>query len=623
MGEVYRIEHVRMGKVAAMKMIHGVMAKNQEMRARFQREAQAVSRLTQIHTVQVFDFGQHKEAMYLVMEYVRGEDLGSVLRRDGPMDVFRAGDVVVQVCGALAEAHDQGVIHRDIKPENLLLTRTKDGHDFVKVVDFGLARIREEGEPSITAQGSVIGTPYYMSPEQARGEEPDQRTDIYALGGVLYRALTGEVPYAAPSPMVVLTKCLTEELKPPRVRRPDLEIPHKAQDVVMKAMAKSPDDRYHTAEEMAKDMQSCLESLSQPRFVSPVGGLAVSFEEEGKRASDSPETWSTSLRLSRRDFDHYENALRRRRMLQKLLIPLTLLILAGGLTVFFWPTGSAGSKPATTEKEPNNTTDKANPVANGLVVKGTVGKRLSDTESDLDIYSFQIPSGVWRLRGDLWPQRNMDLVLRVYGEDGPTAKPLVVAQHSGETGAEAFTSQAVKGGRTFFAVVSEMVGPKGPKEGVSDQYRLKISWEPLKENHEQEPNDSVETSQQFPNGGHLSGFVNDNSDRDYYLLETAKLPRGTLLTVNLEAKRGADRLLLDCVSKGEPRAQAKAQGPVEQVRRMKVVAAMKRACQVPLEKGTEVVVVKVSHKSSAHIELPSPSSPEDMVLPYRLVAKVE
>src|SRR5262249_35026228 len=145
------------------------------------------------HTVQVFDFGIDSGAMYLVMELVRGDDLGVILRSGGPISFQRLRAIVMQACEALSEAHELGIIHRDLKPENLLIARGRDGRDVVKVLDFGLAKLRDSEElTSVTARGALVGTPFYMSPEQIRGENLDARSDIYSLGALMYRAVTGE-----------------------------------------------------------------------------------------------------------------------------------------------------------------------------------------------------------------------------------------------------------------------------------------------------------------------------------------------------------------------------------------------------------------------------------------------
>ena len=140
-------------------------------------------------------------------EYVRGEDLGAIVRRDGPMPFARVAPIFEQICAALAEAHEVGIIHRDLKPENVLVTRSKEGRDVVKVVDFGLAKVREREEMNeVTGRGNLIGTPYYMSPEQIRSEPIDGRSDVYSLGAMLYRVLTGEPPFSGATPIGVLTK---------------------------------------------------------------------------------------------------------------------------------------------------------------------------------------------------------------------------------------------------------------------------------------------------------------------------------------------------------------------------------------------------------------------------------
>ena len=176
MGAVYKVEHLAMGKLAAMKVLHSSLTQDREVAQRFRREAEAVSKLSSPNTVQVFDFGESGGSSYLVMELVKGEDLGAILRRDGPMPFARLAPMLIQVCDALSEAHEAGIVHRDLKPENLLVSRARDGRDVVKVLDFGLAKLRDSEELNqVTARGSLIGTPFYMSPEQIRADELDAR----------------------------------------------------------------------------------------------------------------------------------------------------------------------------------------------------------------------------------------------------------------------------------------------------------------------------------------------------------------------------------------------------------------------------------------------------------------
>src|SRR5262249_31568791 len=222
MGVVYKVEHQRMGKLAAMKVLHGDLAKDREVMKRFRREAEAGPQLTHPNAVQTFDFGTTADgALYLVMELVRGEDLGSILKRDGPLPFRRAAPIFLQICGALGEAHELGIIHRDLKPENILVSRTKDGLDHIKVLDFGLAKLSEREEWSeVTGKGEFIGTPYYMPPEQIRGEALDKPSDLYSLGALMYRVLAGQPVFTAKTPVGVLTKHISDDPIPLAERAP-------------------------------------------------------------------------------------------------------------------------------------------------------------------------------------------------------------------------------------------------------------------------------------------------------------------------------------------------------------------------------------------------------------------
>ncbi|HEY6476552.1 MAG TPA: serine/threonine-protein kinase, partial [Polyangia bacterium] len=262
MGVVYRVEHLHLGKTAAMKVLAPEGAARPEMVRRFRNEAQAVSSLDHPNIVQTFDFGQADGALYLVMEYINGEDLSALIRREGPWTFARAARLFVQVCSGLVDAHEMGIVHRDLKPENLMVVRRRDGAEHVKVLDFGLAKLRERAtDPAaaaLSSGGQVIGTPYYMAPEQVRGEPLDARADLYSVGATLYRVLTGVPPFDAPSPMSVLAKHLTDEVIPPRTRAPDRALPPEADRIVLRAMAKAPADRNSSALEMREDLERAL-----------------------------------------------------------------------------------------------------------------------------------------------------------------------------------------------------------------------------------------------------------------------------------------------------------------------------------------------------------------------------
>ena len=217
MGVVYRVEHTRIGKQMAMKLLHGELARDKEVIRRFRREAEAVSKLDHPNTVQVFDFGRSEGMTYLIMELLSGKDLGTILSTDGAMPFSRMARIALQICGSAQQAHERGIVHRDIKPENVRILSDRAEPDFVKVLDFGLAKLRESEEQaraSITREGFLVGTPYYMAPEHIRGDQVDARSDVYALGALMYKAIAGVPPFWATSPVAVLTKHLNDPVVP-------------------------------------------------------------------------------------------------------------------------------------------------------------------------------------------------------------------------------------------------------------------------------------------------------------------------------------------------------------------------------------------------------------------------
>ena len=199
MGRVYRAEQKALGRTVAVKIIHPHLLGDESASARFITEARAASRLNHPNSVGVIDFGRNGGQLYLVMEFLRGRDLARVVYEDGLLPISRIVDVMVQVLAALDEAHHLDIIHRDLKPENVVLEPMRSGGDFVKVVDFGLAKIRDVGT-NITSPGLVCGTPDYMAPEQGRGDPIDARSDLYACGVILFQLLTGRLPFEAESP---------------------------------------------------------------------------------------------------------------------------------------------------------------------------------------------------------------------------------------------------------------------------------------------------------------------------------------------------------------------------------------------------------------------------------------
>jgi serine/threonine protein kinase len=260
MGRVYRAEQTNLGRTVAVKIIHPHLVGEENAAARFITEARAASRLNHPNSVGIIDFGKTADGqLYLVMEFLRGRDLARVMYEEGALPVRRVVDVLRQTLAALAEAHSENIIHRDLKPENIILEPVRSGGDFVKVVDFGLAKIRSEAQqPNITSPGIVCGTPEYMSPEQARGDTLDARSDLYAVGVILYQLLTGRLPFEADSPTQVVLAHLTQAPRDPREVAPDREIPQPLVDLVLKSLAKEQDDRYQDADEFSAELLRVL-----------------------------------------------------------------------------------------------------------------------------------------------------------------------------------------------------------------------------------------------------------------------------------------------------------------------------------------------------------------------------
>src|SRR5579871_2751039 len=255
MGRVYRAVQTNLGRTVAVKLIHPHLVGEENAAARFITEARAASRLNHPNSVGIIDFGKSPDGqLYLVMEFLRGRDLARVMYEEGALPVRRVVDVLRQTLAALAEAHSENIIHRDLKPENIILEPVRSGGDFVKVVDFGLAKIRaDHTQPGITSPGIVCGTPEYMSPEQARGDPLDARSDLYAVGVILFQLLTGHLPFEAESPTQVVLAHLTQPPPNPREIAPERQIPDSLVHVVLKALSKDPADRYQDSAEFSAE----------------------------------------------------------------------------------------------------------------------------------------------------------------------------------------------------------------------------------------------------------------------------------------------------------------------------------------------------------------------------------
>ncbi len=263
MGAIYEAVHLGLERRVAIKLLRPAFARRPHIVARFQREAQAAAAIGSDHIARVSDVGQTGDGLhFLVMELLRGEDLASVLQREGALAPDRAARLIAQACRGVGAAHQNDIVHRDLKPGNLFLTTRDDGSEWIKILDFGVAKFLdapELGLPQLTETGSTLGTPYYMAPEQASGaKEVDHRSDIYSLGVILYEMLTGVRPYQAATFHQLMVLLATSDPPPPRSLRP--EIPPGLEAVALRAMAKEREDRFASLFDMERALIDAVSS---------------------------------------------------------------------------------------------------------------------------------------------------------------------------------------------------------------------------------------------------------------------------------------------------------------------------------------------------------------------------
>lgn len=267
MGDIYRARRLHIGDTVAVKVLRPEVIDNQQTRQRFYREARAAAMLHHPNAVVIHDFGEDNDGTtYIVMELLDGQSLRQLLVAQGTVPSDRTYVVLRQACAALEAAHRSGIVHRDIKPDNIMLLDTHGGEDHVKLLDFGIAKLRDHAldtlslEKNLTNVGTVIGTPHYMSPEQCQGEPADARSDIYSLGVVAYEMLTGVTPFIAKTPTGVAIKHVTEPPKPPTEIRADINPAIEA--VVLRALAKDPEARQPSALEFSREFAAALSGTS-------------------------------------------------------------------------------------------------------------------------------------------------------------------------------------------------------------------------------------------------------------------------------------------------------------------------------------------------------------------------
>ncbi len=254
MGKVYRAEQAPLGRVCALKVLNPNYAGDQdpEFHKRFFLEASIASKLTHPNTVTIFDYGRTDDDVYfMAMEYLVGHTLHRAIREAGHFPEERAAHIARQICRALREAHSLGVIHRDLKPANIFLVEHGDETDFVKILDFGLVKnVSETKTEDLTQTGLFMGSPKYMAPEQIRGDRVDARTDIYALGIILYEMIAGKVPFDRPNSVNILMAHVNEEAPPLRQMNPNTQVSPAFEEIIARCMAKDPDQRFSSMDEV-------------------------------------------------------------------------------------------------------------------------------------------------------------------------------------------------------------------------------------------------------------------------------------------------------------------------------------------------------------------------------------
>ena len=347
MGKVYEAQHVRIGRRVAIKLLRPEFASHPEIIRRFENEARAAGSLEHENIAAVHDFGRSDNgACFLVMDFLTGEDCEKLQNREGPLPVARVVNIIIQVCRGLDVAHRADIVHRDLKPANLFVTRRADRSELVKILDFGIAKLRKSDDQAATATGQAMGTPYYMSPEQARGDKTvDQRTDIYALGVILYELLSGQRPHEGDSYLEIIYSILNKVPAPLNSVRAGL--PPALVEVVRKAMSLNMTHRHASVAELGEALIPFAAGpvtpfRSQP-FVAPNAKVRdLTLASEGTRSNA---TASTMAPLTPKTASGLRVSQSRSKL--KWLLPLAAAVFLVAALAIRWAMSRSASLPST------------------------------------------------------------------------------------------------------------------------------------------------------------------------------------------------------------------------------------------------------------------------------------
>ncbi|MGH3273840.1 MAG: Stk1 family PASTA domain-containing Ser/Thr kinase [Streptosporangiaceae bacterium] len=407
MAEVFRARDLRLDRIVGVKTLRDDLARDQTFQARFRREAQSAASLNHPSIVAVYDTGEDMAGPtpvpYIVMEFVDGRTLRELLREDRRLLPERAAEITDWVLRALDYSHRNGIVHRDIKPGNVMLTR--EGQ--VKVMDFGIARAVSDAQATMTQTAQVIGTAQYLSPEQARGERVDFRSDLYSAGCLLYELLTGRPPFTGDSPVSIAYQHVREAPVPPS--RVDPEVPAWADAIVLKAMEKDPADRYQSAGDMRNDVQRALSGapVAAPMHPDMYGEypagtrrMSQAAQQTGRTSAISPYAYGPDNfrgggdygRSADGDYRDYGDRPRRRAWPWVLVSVIALLLIGGGVFAFNFVSGNGGNISVPAVDGLSLSQARAKIVAANLVV-GNITERVSASVAPNDVISTSPSNG--------------------------------------------------------------------------------------------------------------------------------------------------------------------------------------------------------------------------------------